>query len=359
MRNRHLWALLVVVLVATVRMSAQEKNEKVGQPPEPNAVEVRFADDSVVKMLLQQSSIEVATRYGKLSVPANEIRRIEFGLRVSPETTRRIELAVSRLGSADFKQRDSATNELIALRELAYAALQQASKSTNPEVSKRAKDALKAITEAVPAEKLHVPQYDTVVAADFTIIGRIETAVLKARTAYFGETNLQLADLRSLRWLASEREVKVAVDAARYGAAQEAWLDTGIDIRAGAGLQISAGGTVDLQPAAGNAGTYVVGPDGMNSMRGPRGGFPGGGRAAAMPGGGGPGGGRGPGRAVFSSSSPGALLGRIGEFGSSFVVGSRFEAPAPEDGKLYLRIVPSPYGVDSSGSYDVRIIAGR
>jgi len=180
-------------------------------------------------------------------------------MRVPAETAKRIELAISQLGSADFKQREAATSELVGLREHSYSALQQAAKSGNAEVNRRAKEALKAIAETVPAERLHVPQYDTVVAADFTIIGRVETATLKARTPYFGETNLQLTDLRSLRWLSSERETKVAVDAARYGSAQEAWLDTGIDIRAGAALQINASGVVDLRPAAGEAGTFLVG----------------------------------------------------------------------------------------------------
>jgi len=188
-------------------------------------------------------------------------------------------------------------------------------------------------------------------ALDFTIVGQVEAPVLKARTPYFGETNLKLAEVRSMRWLANERETKVVVDAARYGGQTEAWLDTGLEVRGGSGLQIAAGGTVDLRPVPGEAGTYLVSPDGMQQRTPRGGGFPGPGVAA--------GGGRGAARLGAGVQPAGALLGRIGEYGKVFVVGSRYEGAATDEGKLFLRIVPSPYNGESSGTYDVRVTTGR
>src|SRR5438270_13776412 len=99
MRTRC-WACLSVVLaVSAVR--AQEKNDK-GAPSvrtDANAVEIRFADDSTVKMTLESASIEVATRYGKLTVPVNEIRRIDFGLRIPDEPAKRTDAVVVQLGN--------------------------------------------------------------------------------------------------------------------------------------------------------------------------------------------------------------------------------------------------------------------
>jgi hypothetical protein len=354
MKFRYHWALLAAALAVAVAPGQDKDGKNVPGPrPDPNQekadsraiVEVRFADDSTVKMVLQNSSIEVATRYGKLTVPVGEIRRIELGLRVPEGAAKRIDAAIALLGSPDFKQREAATAELLELRELAYPALQQAARSADAEVVRRAKEALKTLAETVPAEKLHLPRHDTVVAQDFTIVGQVEASSLKARSPYFGETSLKLADVRSMRWPGNDRETKLAVDAARYGGQQEAWMDTGIEVRTGGGLQITATGTVDLRPVPGEAGTYLAGPDGgVRMARG--GGFPGGG-------------GRGFGRPAGGAQSPGMLLGRIGEYGKVFVVGSHFEGPAPDDGKLYLRIAPSPYGVESSGTYDVRVSAGR
>jgi hypothetical protein len=356
MRLHHGFVLMCAVPVVAQAMvgvaSGQEKARS-----DANAVEVRFADDSTVKMVLQHAEIEVVTRYGKLTVPVGEMRRIEFGLRIPEETTRRIEAAVARLGSAEFKQRDAASAELLGMRELAYPALQQAARSSDPEVARRAKDALKSLADTVPIERVQLPRHDTVVTADFTIIGQIETPALKARTPYFGETSLKLAEMRTIRFLGNDRETKVAVDAARFGGQQEAWMDTGIDVRVGGALQIAASGTVDLRPVPGEAGQYVTGPDGLRNLGGRQPAFP--------PGAGGPvafqgaAGGRGPGRQPGGQQYPGALVGRIGELGRVFVVGSRYEGAATEDGKLYLRIVPSPINAESSGNYEVRVTAGR
>jgi hypothetical protein len=345
MPSRYPGVLFGLVFAAGA-VVGQEKVDKNGPKPDANAVEVRFADDSTVKVALQHASVEVATRYGKLTVPISEIRRIEFGLRIPEESVKRVEAAIARLGSADFKQREAASAELLALRELAYPALQQATRSTDLEVSRRARDAIKTLVDTMSPERLHIPRHDTVVAIDFTIVGQVEVPTFKVRTPYFGETNLKLAEIRSMRWLANEQESKLTVDAARYGGQTETWMETGIELRAGAGLQIVAGGTVDLRPTAGDAGTYVVSPDGL--MRGPRGG-----------GGFAPGGGRGGGVAGRAGGAAGALLGRVGEHGKVFVVGSRFDGTTTDDGKLFLRIVGSPYNAESSGLYDVRVTAGR
>jgi hypothetical protein len=112
-----------------------------------------------------------------------------------------------------------------------------------------------------------------------------------------------------------------------------------------------ATGTVDLRPS--DPGTTVAGPDGRGGGRGGRGGggFPGG---AA----GGPGGGRGFARGG-TLQTPGTLVGRVGEFGRVFVIGSQFDGTAPEEGKLYLRIIPSASGEEAAGTYEVRVSAGR
>jgi hypothetical protein len=368
MRFRYHWVLLAVALAVAGITVGQEKEAKNAPTPRANAfpVEVRFADDSTVKAALQDKSIDITTRYGKLTVPVDEIRSIDVGLRIPADAAKRIDAAITSLGSQDFAQREAASAELLELRELAYPALQQAARSTDNEVSRRAKEAIKTLSETVPSEKLHPPRHDTVVALDFTIVGKIETPALKARTAYFGETSLKLAEVRALRWAGSDHETKVAVDAGRYGGQQEAWMDTGVKVRSGAGLQIAAAGSVDLKPS--DPGTTVVGPDGRNARMG-RGGFgPGGGGpgGGGFPGGGGGrrggGGGAGGGAAGFvtPTGGPGALLGRIGEYGKVFVVGSQYEGTATEDGKLYLRIVPSSSANEaSSGTYDVRVITGR
>ena len=66
MLARFRWALFAGLCVAVGLSSGQEKVAKTTPRPDANTVEVRFADDSIVKMILQNGSIEVATRFGKL-----------------------------------------------------------------------------------------------------------------------------------------------------------------------------------------------------------------------------------------------------------------------------------------------------
>lgn len=338
------------LLAAVSLVSAAPPQEKGDRPPagpeaEANVVEARFADGSLMKLTLLHESIEVATRYGKLNVPVGDIRRIEFGLRVPEATARRIDAAIARLSSEDFKQREAATKELVTLRELAYPAVLKASRTPDLEAARRAKDVLKAMAEKVPAERLRLKPHDTIVTADFTIAGQIEVAAFKARTPYFGEAQLRLAELRTMRWLANEHEVRVAVDGAKYGLVQEAWLDTGVDVGAETDLAIVASGTIDLYPIAPEVGVYLASPDGWSGGGGGggfvvRGGVARGGGAAMV-------------------GLPGALIGRVGERGKPFVVGSKFDGVMKEEGRLYLRIVHSPWNNAPSGSYDVRINSGR
>jgi hypothetical protein len=339
---------LLGVLCTAVGISAgQEKSAKIEPArPDVNSIEVRFADDSLVKMTLQNPTIVVSTRYGKLVVPVEEMRRIELGLRIPEATLKRIEAAVKSLGDANFQKREAAGTELLALRELAYPAVQKAARSKDPEVARRAEQITKTLTEKLSADKLHIPQHDTVVTAEFTIVGQVESAQLKARTPYFGETSLNLGEIRTVRWLATGRDSKIVVEAARHGGQQEVWLDTNIEVRSGSTLQISATGSVDLMPN--QPGNMVVNPDGTNQRLV-------GANGAVVP--------AAPRAARGARAGPqqmhGALVGRIGERGRIFVVGSKFDAPANEDGKLYLRIIPSPYGTESTGAYDVHINSDR
>src|SRR5437763_1716326 len=82
-----------------------------------------------VTVRLLTEELEIRTRYGKLLVPVSDVRRIEVGFRYPEGVERRVEQAVERLGSADFKDRDAAGTDLLRLKELAYPALKRATHS--------------------------------------------------------------------------------------------------------------------------------------------------------------------------------------------------------------------------------------
>ena len=68
-------------------------------------VEVRCVDDSVVKLKLLDDRLDVITKYGKLEIPAGDIRRIEFATRVTPEVAERITLLHLEFESSRLRDR--------------------------------------------------------------------------------------------------------------------------------------------------------------------------------------------------------------------------------------------------------------
>jgi hypothetical protein len=337
---RHLAWLLLVPLVVLNPGFAQDEVRKT--PPNSNDVEVRFRDESVVRMTILQESLDVVTKYGKLTIPVKEIRRIDFGVHLADGLGKKIEAYIIDLGSKSFRDRENASKQLLALGPKAYAAVVEAARHKDPEINQRAQMLLKRLREQYTAEQLHVRENDLIQTTEFPVIGRVVSPTLRARTAYFGEPEIPLAQLRSIRWFMADGRTEVTLEAAKYGSGNGVWLDTGVDVNPESHLLIKASGEIDLQPA--NPGTLTCGPAGYAQ-----------GGVVAFNAGGFGAGGRG---RVAARTFGGALLGRIGDNGPAFVVGERYQSKAGQAGRLHLQIAPNPFGGVPSGSFHVTVQAG-
>lgn len=296
--------------------------------PKPHEVVIRFLDDTTVRRAILQDSVEIVTKYGKLAVPVSDISRIEFGRHISEETAKKVADAIKRLASDNFPLRDAASNELVALGFQAYPFLVEAGKvSTDNEVLQRVQAAILAIQEQVPEELLRLKPDDVICTRESVFTGRIASPTLKVRTVYFGELSLKLEDLRSIHSMSSSGQATATVDAAKHAGTKDQWKDSGFIVEPDIGLVITASGQIDL--LAQQAGQVMSQPDGNPAGR--------------MPG---------------QAFAPGTLLGRIGENGEVFAIGSRFEARTQQGGKLYLSIQPYPRSNGATGNYTVKIVAG-
>ncbi len=303
----------------------QPAKDKAAPAPEA-AADVTFADGSTVRVGLVAQSLELETKYGKLTIPAADVRRIEFAFRLSEEVARKVKDAVGRLAENSFDEREAAMKDLRQLGLSAYPALEGAAKSKDAEVARRAAQLLAEIREKVSADKLHFPKQDRVQTAEFTVTGRLTSPTLKAKTAYFGTADLKLTDLRVLAALSGGGEYRVAVDAAKHGSATNQWLETTVTLERDTPLRITAGGQVDLWPQG--PGQYMTTAKGYGNVAPP----------------------------AFSA---GSLVAKVGEGGAPFLVGERYDGKAPGSGKLYLHIIPSHWGNASAGTYDVTITTGE
>ena len=184
-------ALLLAGLLLVDPAPAQNVREA-GALPE---VDLRFLDGSAARVVLLQESIDIETRYGKLTVPCADIRRVELSLRLDEETGKRIVAALQGLGSDAFHQREAAGKELLRLAIPAYHALKKAPPSKDTEVARRTAKLVKEIEHAVPAARLKVRTDDLVQARDFTIPGKVTARTVRVRSKYFGEAELKVSDL--------------------------------------------------------------------------------------------------------------------------------------------------------------------
>ena len=181
---------------------------------------------------------------------------------------------------------------------------------------------------------------DKIVTKSFTIVGRIQTPTVKAKTEYFGDIELGLAKMRTLRSVGGPGlDMEFAIDASKYANAGQ-WMDTGYHVDGRTAIHIAAKGFIDVWPQQG--GQYLSSPNGFQATQ--RGGGVGmpfvGGRKVGM---------------VNQQQHCGMLLGKIGEDGEVFVVGERYEGTPENEGKLMLHIGPSQWNCPSAGNYDIKV----
>jgi hypothetical protein len=291
--------------------------------------EARLDDESVVRVRLLCDQIHVTTPYGRLFVPVTDIQRIEFGYHSTTAMQKRIREAVAQLAAKTYETREGASKQLLALGPVSYSALRQATNASDLEVVRRAKSLVEKMEAKCSPEQLQRKSYDLVHTPTFTIAGQIEGGELKVRTSYFGETRLKLANLIRLRSLGSDSEALVTIDSARYAnPGAIAWMETEVEIREGARVEITASGQIDMYPLGGYTGQWMA--------------------TAAGPGWGG-------GFGQVGGQMPGVLIGRIGKNGKEIALRDSWSETASNGGRLYLRIVPSPWGNASTGTYKVAI----
>lgn len=314
------WAL-GAVLMATHLSPAQSEGSK--EVPRPNQAEVRFGDGSLVRVTVLQDTLDVMTRYGKLTIPIREIRRIDFGLHLPQGVDAQIDTAIKQLSSEAYREREDAVKNLVHLGPMAYPFLQRASRNPDLEVSQRAATVMKRIADKSTPEALRLKEEDCILTHEFPVIGRILSPSIRVHSLHFGELALKLSDLRTLYVRGQHTEGELVVDAAKFGSAPDQWLDSGLMVDGSTRLVISGEGQVDLWPQG--PGQYVTTPKGYT---------------AAGKGG------------TFMA---GSLLARIGENGKAFFVGERYEGAPTEEGKVYFHIVPSPWNNASTGIYRVRL----
>ncbi len=162
-------------------------------------VEVKYIDDSTMKLKLLDEKLELVTKHGTLRIAVADVRRIEFATRLPAVTTEKAATAISKLNHSDFKVREAATEELKALKDRAYPSLLKSLKHEDPEIARRTEEVVTFIRRNVPAANLEQRDQDIIHTEDSKIAGKLTAESLRVGTFQFGEQTLKLTDVRLIR----------------------------------------------------------------------------------------------------------------------------------------------------------------
>ena len=184
--------LLLMLLPAT--LPAQPTN-----PPTNPPLTVRFHNGSIVQQATLADPIEIETKLGKITVPPSEVKRIDFGFRVSEEDAKKIAAAMHDLKSDKHASREAATKTLLGLGKYAYPTLLEHRQGQDLETTRRVESLIKDIQEKVPADGLLTRRTDVIRTSDSVLTGQIAAASLRLQCEIFGEVKAPLWRLRDLR----------------------------------------------------------------------------------------------------------------------------------------------------------------
>jgi hypothetical protein len=366
--RRSRFGLLLVLLACPLwgmaqppKADAKPTSDKVPPPrdsaskkPEAPEFDVTFIDAGNVKVTVLNPKLEVSTKYGKLSIPMSELKRVELGFRYPEGIEAKLTAAIEKLGAPEFQDREDAEVELMKLKDYALPLLRVAAKRETPELSQRAQSLIKLISIKTSPDRLHVKDYDVVETVDLLIRGRVELSSLKVKSKQFGETTLQLAEVKHFRGLGVNASLgELELDATKYCKLNwSGWLDTGFDVSAELPLEITSSGQIDIWPQ--EPGRYMASPQGTGApapnppqmLLQPQ-------QPLQANGGINP--------AIRGFVPTGSVIARIGENGTPFIIGANFKRPnMATNGRLYLQIAPSNWNNDDcTGSYRVKIKVGE
>jgi len=278
-----------------------ENGEKKKQ--EEDNSQLSCKDGAYIIGRIDVDKFEIETDYGKLVVPRDQVIKIRIGKNADKDLKKKITDLIAKLGHEEFKEREDATKDLGALGGAALEELREAAKSDDVEVKTRAEKLVKEIEQAMSPEDEEVIDDDEIVAVKFTIRGTLLVEKFKIATRY-GILELPKKDIKTVLVSTPSGVTKTVVVAGSSHTGTESMKDSGIDVKKGDKIVISASGTVFIR----NWGINVS-PEGDPSYG-----------------------------THYSGIPAGALMGRIGPSGKLFKVGTSYTGTADCDGKLYLGI---------------------
>lgn len=281
-----------------------------------------FAEASVLKIritlhsnsvLIGQSlekELDLETKYGKLVIPFKDIKKIDLGIHYSLGQKETLKSLTDQLGHENYSIRDKAQRSILGFGKLSLPYL--LTKGLDSEAALRATKCYSVIKETYTGTET---VGDTIYTEDEILKGYITNWSLKIKQDELDFMDIPYTSINKIASInngSGKYEILTDTD----------WLDTGIDLGLKTSIEVKAKGQIELWPAAPNQ--YTATPKGYNTA------------------------GKG------GQFLAGALIGKIGE-GKQFMLGEHCDMSPVAEGRLYLKIVESPWSNKSQGKYSITV----
>ncbi len=271
---RLLPALALVPFAAAQSLPTPGSGE--GKPkPLGGEWEVRYTDDSTMRVSLLDEHVTLVTSYGPLHIPFREIKRIEFGQRLTDADQAKVDQAVADVLGKDAGKRVKGKQALADLGAKALPHVRRAQRTADDDAIPHLAEVAARLQALLPNPKAEPHDYDVVVTDDSKIAGRVQAPSLRIQTWQFGELKLRVTDCAALtqgRGADPDEKLEIVEGRSVYQLLQTHMGKT-VGIRTTGAIQGAVWGSgpftgdSDLATAAVFAGALKVGQAGVVKVR--------------------------------------------------------------------------------------------
>lgn len=317
-------------VIAVLSLNAQNSKEKI-------ELKLSLRDGNVVSGTSTSiSTVLLNTPYGKLEVPVKNVSSIQFGITPDLGNKMKVINLVKQMNDSDEAKRSAAYNELVKLPIGTIPVLSDYILSGDYVESGytdyTADIALSELKSTFSVDDFTDKDIITI-DYEYTMGGTFAIKNISLKTEY-GTLEVpkdKIKDVEVTYINAESGDKTFKLNASKHISSNEngGWLNTGIKVKSGQKINITASGEIVLESLSGNKYT----PDG-NKSNGYE--FD----------------------SEYQSDYPsyGNVVYKIGENGATVKAGSKYAGTAKESGSLYLSIYETVYNTENTGSYSVKVV---
>jgi len=320
-------ALILWVIILTA-LTIHAQNEKIELKLSLRDGNVITGSSSSIKNVL------LVTDFGKLEIPIKNISSIEFGITPDITNKTKVENLVKQMADPTEEKRQAAYDELIkmsvntisVLNDYIYGENYQSSEYTDysPEAALNEMKSNYGVDESYNDKDIITIDYEYIIGGLYSI----KSISLKTE---FGELNIPKEKIKNVEvsyYDESNGDKSFKLIASKHisGNEEGGWLNTGIKVKAGQKINITAYGEITLESLSGNKYT----PDGNTTSDY---------------------------ESDYENTYPtyGNVVYRIGEEGEPVKAGSKYNGTAKMSGNIYLSIYETVYNSSNTGFYNVKV----